>query len=49
MNLKTAMVMLLAAGLLSACHTRPPRVNCADHLTPINAPAPVSQEREFPR
>jgi hypothetical protein len=46
MKLKTAVVMLLTAALLCACHSRPPRVNCADHLTPINAPAPVSQERE---
>jgi hypothetical protein len=46
MNFKTAVVLLLAMGLLCACHTRPPRVNCADHLTPINAPAPVSEEPE---
>ena len=46
MHLKTLVIVLLVAALLSACHTRPPRVDCEGHLSPINAPAPVTQSQE---
>ena len=32
--------------LLSACSSHPRKVDCEAHLTPINAPAPVSKEKE---
>jgi hypothetical protein len=46
MHLKTFVTVLLVAVLLSACHTRPPRVDCEGRLSPINAPAPVTQPQE---
>ncbi len=42
MHPKTVVIVVLVAALLSACHTRPPRVDCEGHLSPINAPAPVT-------
>jgi hypothetical protein len=46
MCLKTLVNVLLVAALLSACHTRPPRVDCEGRLSPINAPAPVTPSQE---
>jgi len=46
MNPKWTLVLLLVATLLSACHTRPPRVDCEGHLSAINAPAPVPHPQE---
>lgn len=46
MNPKTVGIVLLVAALLSACHTRPPRVDCEGRLSPINAPAPVTPSKE---
>lgn len=46
MHLKTLVIVLLVAGLVSACHTRPPRVDCEGRLSPINAPAPLTQSKE---
>ncbi len=46
MHLKTLVIVLLVLALLSACHTQPPRVDCEGHLSPINAPAPVTQPQE---
>ena len=46
MHLKTVVIVLLVAAFLSACHTRPPRVDCGERLSPINAPAPVTQPQE---
>jgi len=46
MNPKWTVVVLLVAALLSACHTRPPRVDCEKHLSAINTPAPVSDPQE---
>ena len=46
MNPKWTVVLLFVATLLSACHTRPPRVDCEGHLTAINAPAPVPHLQE---
>ena len=43
MKLKTLATVVLVAVLLGACRTRPPRVDCEGHLSPINAPAPVTQ------
>jgi hypothetical protein len=39
-------VLLVVVACLSACHTRPARVDCDAHLQPINAPAPVAQKSE---
>ena len=46
MNPKWTFVLLLVAALLSACHTRPPRVDCEGRLSPVNAPAPVTHPQE---
>jgi len=46
MNLRLTFALLVAATLLSACHTRPPKADCEGHLSPINAPAPVTQSQE---
>ena len=46
MHLKTLVIVVLVAALLSACRTRPPRVDCEGHLSPINAPAPVNPPQE---
>jgi hypothetical protein len=46
MHLKTLVIVLLVAALLSACHTRPPRVDCEGRLSPINAPAPLTPSPE---
>ncbi len=48
MHLRTLVMGLLVAALLSACHTRPPRVDCEGRLSPINAPAPVTQSETHP-
>jgi hypothetical protein len=40
MNPKTAILVLLTL-LVGGCHSSPRRVDCTDHLTPINVPAPV--------
>ena len=48
--MKKAKTSVLAASLwlliLSACSSHPRKVDCEAHLTPINAPAPVSKEKE---
>jgi hypothetical protein len=46
MSRKTAVVLLLIAVLAGGCHTRPPRVDCDGHLSPINPPAPVTRAPE---
>lgn len=46
MKLKTLVIVVLVAALLGACRTRPPQVDCEGHLSPINAPAPVTQPQE---
>ena len=46
MNVKTLLLTLLAATLLGACHTKPTRVDCEDHLRPINLPAPAVKQPE---
>jgi hypothetical protein len=46
MNVKTLLLTLLASTLLGACHTKPTRVDCEDHLRPINQPAPVAKVPE---
>jgi len=46
MNLRMTFVLLLVTALLSACHTRPPKADCEGHLSPINAPAPVTHPQE---
>ena len=43
MHLKSLVIVILVAALLSACRTRPPRVDCEGHLSAINAPAPVAR------
>ncbi len=48
MHLKTFVMGLLVAALVCACHTSPPRVDCEGHLSPINAPAPVTQSETHP-
>jgi hypothetical protein len=32
--------------LLTACSSHPRKVDCEGHLTPINAPAPVSNSKD---
>jgi len=46
MNPQWTFVVLLVAALLSACHTRPPKVDCEKHLSAINTPAPVPHPQE---
>ena len=46
MNPKWTFVALLVAALLSACHTRPPKIDCEKHLSAINTPAPVTHPQE---
>jgi hypothetical protein len=48
MNPKWTFVLLLVATFLSACHTRPPKVDCEKHLSAINAPARVTPEEPHP-
>jgi starvation-inducible outer membrane lipoprotein len=45
MNAKTT-ILLLILTLLTACHTRPPRIDCDGQLKPINTPAPVTLTSE---
>ena len=45
MHLKSAFALLLVTALLGACHTRPPKVDCEGHLSPINAPAPITESQ----
>jgi hypothetical protein len=45
MSAKTT-ILLIILTLLSACHTRPPRVDCDGQLKPINTPAPVTHSSE---
>jgi hypothetical protein len=46
MNSKWIFVLLLVATLLTACHTRPPRVDCEGRLSAINTPAPVTHAQD---
>lgn len=46
MGARTAILLALLAALVCACHTRPPRVDCEEHLSPINAPAPLAPSGE---
>lgn len=46
MTPKAALVLLISLVLVSACRTRPQKVDCDGRLSPINAPAPVTQESE---
>lgn len=36
----------LVIAALAACTSHPPRVNCEEHLLPINKPAPVTAAPE---
>jgi hypothetical protein len=45
MNPKIATVVFLTL-LMGGCHSSPRRVDCTDHLTPINAPAPADSAPE---
>lgn len=46
MNVTIRILALLVAWFLTGCHSGAPRVNCENHLTPINTPAPASDEPE---
>lgn len=41
MSLRSMLILIICAALLSGCHSRPPKVDCDGHLSAINAPAPA--------
>jgi flagellar basal body L-ring protein FlgH len=40
-SMRTLMVTLTLLAGLAACAAHPKRINCEEHLQPINTPAPV--------
>ena len=45
-RLTDLLVTSICLALLSACSAHPRKVDCENHLTPINAPAPSSHSKD---